>query len=332
MHLKRPEMKVLWLNDGEVREVLRMKDAITAVEEAFRQHGLKRVQMPPKLYLYFLKYEGDLRTMPAYIESLDIAGVKIVNAHPGNPSKGLPTVMAIVVLNDPKNGAPIALMNATHLTSIRTGAGGGVAVKYLARKDSKVVGMVGSGAQARTQLIGINEVIDIEEVKVSGKSDEGCKKFKEEMEKKVSCDVNVRTIEDVCDCDILVTATPVRKPVVKSAWISEGTHINAIGADAKGKQELDSAILRRAKIVVDDLAQAVHSGEVNVPLSKGIITEGEIYAELGEILTTKKKGRESDDEITVFDSTGLAIQDVATASLVYREAKKRGLGKVLELF
>lgn len=321
-------MKILWLSGSEVRKILEIGEVIKVVEEAFRQHGLKKVQMPPKIYLSFSN--GDLRTMPAYIESLGIAGVKIVNSHPENPEKGLPTVMAVVVLNDPATGAPIAAMDGTYLTDMRTGAAGAAAVKYLARKDSKVVGMIGAGRQARTQLLAINEVIDVEEVKVAGRSSEGIEKFVKEMS--IGFKIVPKTIEEACECDVLVTTTPVREPIVRNEWISEGMHINAIGADASGKEELDPMLLKRAKIVVDDLAQASHSGEINVPLAEGVIKISDIYCELGEIVAGRKKGRTSEKEITIFDSTGLAIQDVATAHLVYKKAKEKKLGKMIELF
>lgn len=327
------ENHILWLNKNEVESLLDMKSTIKVVEEAFRQHGMKKVQMPPKLYLYFKNHNGDLRTMPAYLEEADITGVKIVNVHPDNPKKGLPTVMALVILNSTETGAPLAIMDGTHLTDMRTGAAGGVAVKYLARKNSKVVGFVGTGNQARTQLMGIKEIIDIEEIKITSVSEKSNINFKAEMEKKADCDITLKkSIREVCDCDILVTTTPSREPVVMNEWISEGTHINAIGADAPGKEELDPAILKRARVVVDDIPQASHSGEVNVPVSKGVFGVRDICCELGEVIAGKKKARVKDSDITVFDSTGLAIQDVATADIVYRKALKANIGIKLKQF
>ncbi len=327
------ENQILWLNRKEVESLLDMKGALKVVEQAFMQHGLKKVQMPSKLYLYFEKHNGDLRTMPAYLEEPDIAGVKIVNVHPDNPEKGLPTVMALVILNSTETGAPTAVMDGTYLTDMRTGAAGGVAVKYLARRNSKVVGFVGVGNQARTQLLGIKEVIDIEQIKATGTQEKHTLAFKNEMEKIISCDiVPKKSIEDVCDCDILVTTTPSREPIVMNEWIAEGTHINAIGADAPGKEELDPKILKRARVVVDDIPQASHSGEVNVPLAKGLIKEKDIFGELGEVIVGKKKARTKDSDITVFDSTGLAIQDVATANMVYRKAVKANVGIKLQQF
>lgn len=289
--------------------------------------------MPSKLYLYFKKHNGDLRTMPAYLEEQDITGVKIVNVHPDNPKRGLPTVMALVVLNSARTGAPVAVMDGTYLTDMRTGASGGVAVKYLARRNSRTVGFVGAGNQAKTQLLAINEVIGIDEVKATSVSEKSTLAFKEEMEKRINCDISPKkSIKEVCDCDILVTTTPSREPIVMNDWIAEGTHINAIGADAPGKEELDPQILKRSRIVVDDIPQASHSGEINVPLSKGLITEKDIVCELGEVITGNKKARTGDSDITVFDSTGLAIQDIAVADLVYQLAVKEKIGIRLQQF
>ena len=325
--------QILWLNRKEVESLLDMQGTLNVVEEAFRQHGLKKVQMPSKLYLYFKNHNGDLRTMPAYLEEQDITGVKIVNVHPDNPKKGLPTVMALVILNSTETGAPLAIMDGTYLTDMRTGAAGGVAVKHLARKNSKTVGLVGTGNQARTQLLAISEIMDIHEIKATSSSEKQTLAFKDDMELEIECEITAKnTIKEVCDCDILVTTTPSREPIVMDEWISEGTHINAIGADAPGKEELDPRILKRAKIVVDDIGQASHSGEINVPFSKGLLSEKDIFCELGEVITGKKKARTSDKDITVFDSTGLAIQDVVTANMVYQKALKANMGIRLQQF
>ncbi|MBN1134053.1 MAG: alanine dehydrogenase [Methanosarcinaceae archaeon] len=326
-------MEILWLDQKDVKNVLDMASSMEVVERAFKQHGLKKVQMPPKTYLYFEKHNGDLRTMPAFLEEQDITGVKIVNVHPDNAGKGLPTVMALMILNSTSTGAPLAVMDGTHLTNIRTGAAGGVAAKNLARPNSKVVGMVGSGNQARTQLLALAQVFDIEKVMVTNRGIKGCKEFVKSMESYIKCEMLIKSsVEEVCDCDILITTTPVRSPLVKSEWVKPGTHINAIGADAKGKEELDPQILTRARIFVDDIVQASHSGEINVPLSSGLISANDIYGELGEVVAGIKPGRTEDDMITIFDSTGLAIQDVATANLVYGKAVERGIGRKLNMF
>ena len=184
---------------------------------------------------------------------------------------------------------------------------------------------VNCGRQSRTQLQAIREVLPaLEEVKLCEPRRErrdAAVRLAEQMTAETGLDVHaVERIEDAAEADIVVTTTPVRSPLVRNEWIKPGTHINAIGADAPGKQELDPALLTRAKIVVDDLAQARHSGEINVPLARGELALDAVYGNLGSIVAGMKQGRVSDDEITVFDSTGLAIQDMATAKIVYEKA------------
>lgn len=290
-----------------------------SVESAFADHGRGLVRMPPKVYVTLP--EGDFRTMPAYLPSLSIAGVKIVNVHPKNPSQGLPTVMALTVILDLATGRPVAIINATRLTDMRTGAAGAVAAKHLARKKEIVLGVIGTGRQAEAQVAAISRELKIQEIRVWGRNPGHVRQFTDRF---LEYPCHALPIEKVCDCDVLVTTTPSTIPVVRSEWVFEGTHINAIGADAPGKEELDPALLRRAEVFVDDMAQATHSGEVNVPISKGLYREDEIAGTLGEVVIGKKK-RASPDAITIFDSTGLAIQDLAIAKIAMQH------GRVFEL-
>ena len=286
-----------------------------AIEEAFAEHGRGNVQMPPKIYVHL--EHGDFRTMPAYIPSLNIAGVKIVNVHPENRSVGLPTVMALTMILDIDTGLPEAVLNATDLTDLRTGAAGAVAARYLTPAVPATLGMVGSGRQALAQVNAICREIEVEKVMVWSRHEKNAEAFCRNFP---GLDCISTDLPRVCDADIVVTTTPSRTPLVKDEWIGEGTHINAIGADAPGKQELDPAILGRADVFVDDPAQAVHSGEINVPIRQGIFQEDQIKGTLGEVVIRKKR-RESSEKITVFDSTGLAIQDLAIAEIVM---KKKG--------
>jgi len=306
-------VKIRMLNINDVKQLLTMKDTLRLVEEAFKEKGLKRVQMPPKPYLFFKKYNGDLRIMPSYLEELGEAGVKLVNVHPDNPEKyKMPTILATILLFDPKTGAPICIMDGTWITAMRTGAATGVATKYLARKDAKTVGVLGAGYQAPFQLEALSK----------------------QMSQKLGINVKAMATPEgaVSGVDVLVTITPVRTPIVKREWVSEGMHINAVGADAPGKQELEPGILKRAKIVVDDWEQASHSGEINVPLGEGIITRENIHAEIGEIVTGAKPARASNEEITLFDSTGLSLQDVITSWHVYRMAEEKEMGNEIPAF
>jgi alanine dehydrogenase len=330
-------LETLILTDDEVKKLLSMSEVVEAVESAFKQKGLGRVQMPAKIYLYYKKYNGDLRAMPTFLEDLGTSAVKIVNVHPDNRIKtNLPTVMAVIVLIDPATGAPIAIMGGTTITDMRTGAAGSVAAKYLARGDSKTIGLVGAGAQARTQLMALLEVYKkLEEVRVWSRTQETKKKFVTETQQAYGNLIQVTPAASIRKAvegaDIVVTATPSRKPLVTDDMVSAGTHINCIGADAVGKEELDPNILKRAKIVVDDWEQASHSGEINVPLSRGIITKDNIWAEIGEIVAGLKPGRQSEEEITVFVSTGLAVQDAVTAKIAYSKALATNVGRLIKI-
>ncbi len=315
---------ILILGRRQTEEFLSVGEAVVAVEHAFKLKAQGRAIMPPKLYLDMLEFGGDFRAMPAYIDG--IAGLKWVSGYPDNHRYNLPTVMATIILCDPETGRPLVIMSGEYITNIRTGAAGGVAVKYLARSDSTVVGMIGAGMQARTQLLAIIEVLpSIKEVKVFDLRKEVSQRYAQIMAAELKINIcPVETVEAATDADIVVTTTPSREPVVKKHHIKPGTHISAIGADARGKQELDSGLLASAKVVVDDIEQASHGGEINVPLSESQLRIEQIYGTIGEIAANLKNGRENDDEITIFDSTGLAIQDIVCAKLVYEKAKTRG--------
>ncbi|MFH0896639.1 MAG: alanine dehydrogenase [Candidatus Bathyarchaeota archaeon] len=325
---------ILLINEREVAEILTMEETLDAVKEAFMAKGYGQVQMPSKVYVTFKKYNGDFRVMPSYLENSDAAGVKIVNVHPNNPRiYGKPSVMATIVLIDPRTGAPLAIMGGTYITAMRTGAAGGLATKYLAKENSKILGLVGTGVQARTQLQAISKVLSLEEVRVYDIIGDALNKFIEETKEKY--EISVSRCRSVHECiknaDVVSVTTPTTSPIIKNEWIRSGTHINAIGADAPGKQALDPNILKNSKIIVDDLNQAIHSGEINVPFSQGMLREDDIYAELGEVIVGDKAGRVRDDEITVFVSTGLSLQDVSTAITVFRKAKAENMGNWITL-
>lgn len=319
----------LVLTGSQVMQVLDMDLALSSVQEAFRAYGEGRVNMPPKAYLTLA--QGDFRAMygEIFLDRDHICGLKWVNVHPGNPARGLLTVMAKIILNDPDTGLVFADLDGTHITDYRTGAAGGIAVKYLARTDATRLGLIGAGVQARTQVAAIFKVRSIQEIVVFDRHQEHSQALAAELI--ATYRIKARAAGEVAEAvrgqDIVVTTTPSRTPVVAREWVSPGTHINAIGADAAGKQELDSAILSTAKVVVDDWAQASHSGEINVALAQGELTPEQIYGSLGDIVAGKKPGREASEEITVFDSTGLIIQDLALGLAVYQRAKERGLGE-----
>lgn len=321
----------LYLTQKDVESILSMKDAVDAVESGFKEMGLGQIEMPARVYLHFEKHNGVLIAMPAYIIGPDTAGVKVVTVHPDNPAKyGIPSVIATIILNDTRNGKPLAIMDGTYVTALRTGGAGACGAKYLSRKDSRSVAIIGLGVQGRSQLMGLCEVRDIEKAKAYDIVPEARKKYAEEMSHKLGIDVQpADSLESAAKgADIVVTCTPSPKPYLKGEWIDTGTHISAVGADTAAKRELESSLIKKVdKLVVDFMPQALVVGEFAGPISEGVIKKDNIYAELGEIVAGKKKGREGDNEITLFKATGLAIQDVITASKVYNLAKQRGIGK-----
>ena len=324
---------VLLISESEVRGIIpltEMEKVIGIMEETFCEHGRCALQMPAKTYLDFPEHGGDLRIMPSYIPKFRVAGTKIVNVHPGNPAKKMPTVMATIMLNDPVTGAPIAIMGGTHITRMRTGAAAGLATKLLSRKDSRTFGIVGAGGQSVFQVLAVSSVRDISEFRIYDLSDECVSRLIGELAG-FGIEAEKSGLMHTVFSDILTTITPVREPIVKAQWLKDGMHINAMGADAEGKQELESDVLKKAKVIIDEWEQASHAGEINVPFRKGLITRNDIHATLGEIVTGKRAGR-TGNEITVFDSTGLSIQDVALAHHVYTVAKKTGAGEEFSFF
>jgi alanine dehydrogenase len=310
-------MSTLLLDRNAIRSLIRMSDVINVVEEAFRMCGEGRGKMPAKTYLSL--EHGDFRAMPAALPGS--AGVKWVNVHPENPSRGLPSIMAILVYNDPETGYPLAIMDATEITAYRTGAAAAIASKYLTRLDSHTIGIIGAGFQAHTQILAHAELFDSISISVFDVSEAAVDKL---MHSFSQFPIRNCSIQEAVASDIVCTLTPSRSPIIKKEWIAPGTHINAIGADAPGKQELDPSILKAAVVIVDDIKQASGSGEINVPIQKGIYSVGEVYGTLAEVVAGKKKGRAHNNDVTVFDSTGIAVEDIAVAKLLFEKAQQRG--------
>ncbi len=338
MTTQHASVKTLLLTGKQVKKLLDMKDVLGAVEDAFRHKGLGKVQMPPKVYLFYEKFDGDLRTMPSYVEDMDVSAVKIVNVHPQNAKNyGMRTVMALLVLVNPHTGAPLAVMDATHVTDMRTGGASAIASKYLARPNPKVVGIIGAGNQARTQMLALlTQFGGFDEVRVFDMYPEKSKALVREFRRRYKDKVaKISAVKEakaaVTESDIVVTCTSARSPIVLDEWVRDGTHINGIGADAPGKQEMDPKVLKRARLVIDDWEQASHSGEINVPLASGALVREDVDAEIGEVVAGLKPGREHDEQITVFCSTGLAVQDALTAKIVYDHAVAQKVGRSLQM-
>ncbi|WP_137291235.1 ornithine cyclodeaminase family protein [Natronorubrum halophilum] len=320
-------MNTLLLDSGDVDEHARLGDVIDAVEQAFAAFERGTTQMPAKSYIDLPQYNGDFRSMPAYLNTgdWDAAGLKWVNVHPDNPADhDLPTVLGTMIYSDPETAFPLAIMDGTMLTMKRTGAAAAVATDHLAVADATTLGIVGAGVQSYTQLEAITEVRPIEEVVVSDPDEERVQRFVDAFGDRF--EVRAGSIPEAGHCDVLSTVTPVEDPIVGLEDVGDHTHVNAIGADAAGKHELSDELLQSATIVIDDHEQCTHSGEINVPYGAKVLTDADIHAEIGEIVVGSTAGRTDETGISVFDSTGLAIQDVAAAHVVYEHASEADEG------
>ncbi len=310
-------MSTLLLSKEDIRGLLDMSAVIEVVEQALGDYARGAARMPHKIYLD--AENGDFRAMPASLPGA--AGMKWVCAYPGNPAKGLPNVMATIIYNDPATGYPLAIMDAADITAYRTGATAVIASKYLARPDSSSLGLIGAGQQAYTQLKAHAELFQLKTIKVFDILPEAVERLIKSFPNR---QIQACSLEEAAAADIVCTLTTSREPLLKRRWVLPGTHINAVGADAPGKQELEPTLLSDAVVVVDDLKQASAAGEINVPLGQGLFKMEQIYAALGELIIGKKPGRNDRNAITVFDSTGLAIEDIAAARLIYRRARESG--------
>lgn len=301
-----------------------MDDVIVAMEDAFAAASNGDAESVGVLHIDAGKYGGGWSIKPGYLKSRGYVGVKLACGYPGNAAKGIPTIMGAILLADAKDGTPLLLIDGLYVTAIRTGATGGVAAKHLARKEAEIVGVVGAGTQGRMQVRSLKRLFSLEEIKAYDIDKSRLRSYVREMAEELGVKVTEASSarEAVQGSDIVITVTPSKTPYVKSEWLQGGVHVNAFGADRLGKQELDKRIYKRSKLVTDD---------INAALQKKLFTKDDVYAELGEVITGKKKGRTRSTDLTVFDSTGVGIQDVATAAVAYERAKKSGAGQTIRL-
>ncbi len=326
----------LLLSRRDVESVLTMPDCLAAVETAFAELARGRTVMPQRSVFRVEAHNGLFLGMPAYIGGdLDALGLKVVTVYPDNPAKhGIPTIFGTLLLCDSQTGRAVAIMDAGYLTAVRTGAASGVATRYLAREDARTCVVFGAGVQARQQLVAMKLVRPIEKVIVLDVVPEARESFAADLGP--ALEVEITPTEDaeaaVRQADIIVTASSSHDPVFEGEWLAAGTHINNIGSHSPEARELDTATVARAKFVADlREANLAEAGDILIPIAEGAVGEDHIFASLGEIVSGEKPGRENPEEITVFKSCGLAIQDVSTALAVYTAAREQGVGTEVEL-
>ncbi len=329
-------MKTLLLNKDEVGRLIDMGDVIGAVEEAYKAFSSGQVIQPAYIGIELPDHRGEIDFKLGYCTANEIISMK---AHSGgfksNPeAHGVPNSMGTILLFDARSCALVCIMDGSLITGLRTGASGAVSVKALARRNARTIASIGTGNQARMQIRAISKVMKIEAIHAWSRTPEALSKYKADIESEFGIPVIVAASKKAAveRADILVTTTRGKGDLVEAGWVKPGTHIVAIGTDAPGKQELDSELFRSAKIIVDSIPQCIEKGETQHPLARNIIAKGDIHGEIGEVLLGTKPGRESDDEITIFDSTGMAIQDNFTAHRIYRNAMENNVGTFFPFF
>lgn len=324
---------MLLLDSIDMNNIFSMSEAVEACKSAFHTFSTGESVVPLRTKIEVSKHEGATLFMPGYIEALDTAGIKIVSVYPNNAKVGKPVVPATMVLIDSTTGEVCCVLDGTYLTRLRTGAAAGAATDILARPDAKIGALIGIGGQALSQLEAMLTVRELKEVRIYNKSLEKAKTFIDKAQAELK---NYRTIlkpvtsshEAIIDADIITAVTTSFEPVFNGKAVKPGAHVNGVGSFMPHMQELDVEIIKRAdKIFVDSIdAVLAESGDFIIPFKKGIITKERVNGELGQIIAGTVKGREHEDEITLFKTVGIAVQDVYTAYEIYKKAVAGRIG------
>jgi ornithine cyclodeaminase/alanine dehydrogenase-like protein (mu-crystallin family) len=319
-------MALLILSQSEVEQLLPIEECIPVMEQALAALARGEVYQPLRQVIRAPNAGGFLGLMPAHWHSY---GLKAVCVFPENPKRGLDTHLGAVLLYDGATGGLLAVMNASAITAIRTAAVTAVATKLLAREDAAELAMVGSGVQARAHLLAMAAVRPIRSARIAGKQVASASRMAREMSERVKFPLHpAGSVEEaVRGASLIVTATSSHQPVLRREWISAGAHINLVGSSIPSAREADGPTMKAGSLFVDRRESTLNeSGDYLYALREGAIAEDHIRAEIGEVLTGSKKGRGSRDEITIFKSLGLAVEDLASAAYLYEKAQSSGVG------
>ncbi len=329
---------MLFLSESDIKAALDMKGAIDALEMAFRVHSEGMTKTPVRTHLDLDTVNGIGLFMPSWVEPIKAMGIKTVTVYQDNPGRNLPVIQGTVQLFDGETGAPLSVMEASYITKLRTGASSGVATRYLAPQGATRAAIIGTGAQAYTQLWAVlTAVPGIEEYKIFDIAQDKAQAFKEQVEKdfsEVNFVVASSAAEAVKEAQIITTCTTAREPVFLYSDLGEKeVHINAVGAFTPQMQEIDAAIMKKAdKLFVDDFEGALaESGDLIIPMRDGKLVKEDINGEIGEVLLEKKEGREAGDGLTVYETVGMGSLDVVAARAIYESALKNKVGTELSL-
>ncbi|MDE0609600.1 MAG: ornithine cyclodeaminase family protein [Anaerolineaceae bacterium] len=324
-------MELLVINAAEVRQLLPMAACMDAMESALKQLGRGEAQNPLRSANWLANNRGILLAMPALTE--EAMAIKVITVMPGNHGSPYDSHMGAVILFDSQYGRPLALLDATEITAIRTAAVSGVATRALAREDAGDLAILGTGVQARSHLQAMLEARPLRRVRVWSRGEAHRAAYAQWASEELDVEVESAGSAEyaVKGADLICTTTAATEPVLRGVWLSPGAHINAVGASTATTRELDSQAMAMVSHFVDRRESALdESGDYLIPLNEGAIGDDHIRAELGEVLLGRAPGRSSDDEITLFNSLGLAVEDLASAQLIYGEAQRRGQGTNVE--
>lgn len=322
------------LSADDVRTALPMAEAVAAMREAFARLALGEVILPARTHLDVPEHHGVALVMPSVLPAVARIGVKVITLFDGNPDRGLPRIQSVVLVLDAETGTPLAVVDGGALTAIRTGAGSGLATDLMARPDASTAAIFGAGPQGRTQLEGVCAVRPIRRAWVYDPSTSAAQRFAAEMTEVLGVPVEVAPSASsaLADADIVCTATVAREPVFADADLRPGTHINAIGSYKPHVQEIPSATVARARVVVDHRESALaETGDLLIPIGQGVFTADGIAADIGEVVLGRQPGRTSAEEITFYKAVGVAVQDVTAASVALDRAEQLGLGATAQL-
>ncbi len=327
-------MKLLVLNQTEIEQLLPMHECIIVMTDALMALAKGQVHLPLRMIVRPPEAAGLMGLMPAHLAGENAAlGVKVINVFNANPAQGKDSHQGVVLLFDAGTGEPLAVMNASAITAIRTAAVSGVATRLLAREDAGDLAIIGSGVQARSHLAAMACVRPIKRVRVASRRREHAQRFAEEVTSRYAFPIEpVETVEAALrEADLIVTATSSAEPIVQREWIAPGAHLNVIGASLPTTREVDTATMAAARLFVDRRESALNeSGDYLLAVREGAIGPDHIQAEIGEVLIGAKAGRTRPDEITLFKSLGLAVEDVAAAAYVYQQAQDSRSGTWVE--
>jgi ornithine cyclodeaminase/alanine dehydrogenase-like protein (mu-crystallin family) len=314
-----------------------MNDAVDLVKKAFIELAEGRAAVPLRTSVEVVPGKAVTLLMPAFMPGIEALGFKVVSIFQDNPGKGLPTANAMVCMIDPDTGVPIALLNGSYLTALRTGAVSGASAQLMAREDARNLVVIGAGAQGVTQAAAVCAVREIERITVVHRGVESWERYRKEIAEdwpelsdRLTGTTDVESA--VREADIVCLATTSTTPVFENAWIQEGTHVSGVGSFTPQMQEAPSDFVARARVAVDMKEHALEeAGDLIVPLREGVISEDHILGELGEIASGKLVIRERESDVTFFKSVGNAVQDMAVANVAVRRAQEQGVGQEFDL-